>query len=851
MKLRISCLLLLTLLGLSPLFAQNKVGKEYFLPQDVEYDENIPTPSEVLGYEVGEWHVSHDQLQYYMRTLAAASDRIQLEEIGRTYENRPLLNLIFTTPENHKNLESIRLKHLENTNPDVSKKLKNEEVPMVLYMGYSIHGNESSGANASLLVAYHLAAAKGEQIEKMLANTVILFDPCYNPDGLHRFSSWVNSHKGINVVNADPQSREHNEAWPRGRTNHYWFDLNRDWLLLQHPESRARIAQFHKWKPNWLTDHHEMGSNASFFFMPGVPSRNNPRTPEKVFELTGKVAEYHGKALDKIGSLYYTKEGFDDFYIGKGSTYPDVNGAVGILFEQASSRGHSQETIHGRLDFPFTIRNQFTTSLSTLQGTFDLRDELVGFQRDFFSSALKEANNDPVKALVFSAEEDRSRTYNFAKILEQHDIDIYHLGDDFTSNGNTYSKENGYIVPLNQRQYRLIKAIFEKRTSFTDSLFYDVSAWTMPLAFNVVYDELDQRQMKTSLLGEAFSPNDVPKGELIGGKSDYAYVFQWHEYYSPRALNRLHNVDLRVKASTKRFSDRAGQEYDYGSILIPVEGQELSSGEIYRLMQSIAKEDRLKVHAMETGMTEGLSLGSNSFRPLRKPRVALLVDGGVSSYEAGEVWHLLDQRYYMDVSLIQADRFSQIDMDEYNTLVMVNGNYGRLDANKLKEWIRNGGVVLAYKSAINWLGNQQMGNLEFVYPPRDTTELELEYVDRQNKRGAQVIGGAIFQVKMDLSHPLAYGYKRPYMSVFRNSSLFLKKSNTPYKHPIVYTDNPLQSGYISDRNLETLSGSAAASVSRMGGGRIIALTDNPNFRAYWHGGSKLFMNGIFFGNLIN
>lgn len=851
MKLRISCLLLMTLLGLSSLFAQNKVGKEYFLPQDITYDEGIPSPSEVLGYEVGEWHVSHDQLQFYMKTLAAASDRIKLEEIGRTYENRPLLNLIFTSPENHKDLESIRLKHLANTDPTKSKNLKSEEVPMVLYMGYSIHGNEASGSNASMMVAYYLAAAQGEQIENMMENSVIILDPSYNPDGLHRFSTWVNSHKGINVVNADPQSREHNEAWPRGRTNHYWFDLNRDWLLLQHPESRARVAQFHKWKPNWLTDHHEMGSNASFFFMPGVPSRNNPRTPEKVFDLTGKVAEYHGKALDKIGSLYYTKEGFDDFYYGKGSTYPDVNGSIGILFEQASSRGHSQETIHGRLDFPFTIRNHFTTSLSTLQGTYELRNELLSFQRDFFSSALKEAAKDPVKALVFAAEEDRSRTHNFVKILEQHDIDIYHLASDLETNGHSYTKESGFIIPLNQRQYRLIKAIFEQRTTFTDSLFYDVSAWTMPLAFNLLYDELDQKQMKSSLLGDPFNPEEKPKGELLGGKSAYAYVFQWHEYYSPRALNRLHTAGLRIKVATKKFSNRAGQEFDYGSILVPVEGQDLSSDEIHQLIQTIADEDRLTVYAMGTGMTEGISLGSNSFRPLRKPKIALLVDGGVSSYEAGEVWHLLDQRYHMDVSLIQADRFSQIDMDKYNTLIMVNGNYGRLDAAKLKQWISGGGVVLAYKSAINWLGNQQMGNLEFIRTARDTTETDLEYVDMQNKRGAQVIGGAIFQVKMDITHPLAYGYTRPYMSVFRNSSLFLKKTNTPYRHPIVYTENPLQSGYISERNLESLSGSAAVSVSRMGGGRIIALTDNPNFRAYWHGGSKMFMNGIFFGSIIN
>lgn len=828
-----------------------QVKADYFLPADISYNENIPTPSSVLGYEVGEWHVSHDQLQFYMRTLAAASDRIKLEEIGRTYENRPLLNLIFTSPDNHKNLEEIRERHLQDANPNQSNRIAASEAPLVLYTGYSIHGNEPSGANAGLLVAYYLAAAEGAEIEKILKNTVILFDPSYNPDGLHRFSSWVNSHKGINVVNADPNSREHNEAWPRGRTNHYWFDLNRDWLLLQHPESRARIAQFHKWKPNWLTDHHEMGTNSSFFFMPGMPSRNNPMTPEKVYDLTGKVAEYYAKGLDKIGSLYYTKEGYDDYYYGKGSTYPDVNGAVGILFEQASSRGHAQESNHGVLTFPFTIRNQFTAALATLKGTTELREELIDHQRTFFSSAMKLAAKDPVKALIFQAPEDQNRTWNFAKLIAQHDINLYQLKKDLNFGGKKYEAEKAFVIPLKQKQYRLIKAMFERRTSFQDSLFYDVSTWTLPLAFNMVHDELPASSFKEDLLGNNYDWENKPKGKVVGNQTNYAYVFQWHEYYSPRALNRILEMDLRTKVATSRFADRKGNNFDYGSIIVPVEGQNKSSAEIYSLMQKIAQEDGLTVFSMETGMTEGVSLGSNSFRPIKKQKVALLVDGGVSSYEAGEVWHILDQRFHMDVSMLQVDRFSRIDLDKYTTLVMVNGNYGNLDAAKLKEWTTRGGVVVAYKSAIRWLASHNIGNIEFVKTSKDTTEKNYLYKDRQNIQGAQVIGGAIFEVNLDITHPIAYGYTRPELSVFRNSTLFMKKTKTPYRHPMVYTKEPLQSGYISDKNLTKLSETAAISVSRMGRGRVIAFTDNPNFRAYWHGGSKLFLNGIFFGNIIN
>ena len=301
-------LLLFTLSLLTiTLFAQKKT-LNYYLPDSVAYDKNIPTPEDFFGFQVGEQHLSHDQIVAYMYELDRRSDRLSLQIIGRTYEFRPLLLLTITSPDNHKNLEDIRVKHLQLTDPSVSGNLDVQKMPIIVYQGHSIHGNEASGANAGVLAAYHWAAAQGERVENTLKNTVILFDPAFNPDGLQRFSQWVNMHRSKNLV-SDPASREFSEIWPYGRTNHYWFDLNRDWLVSQLPESKARIKAFHMWKPNILTDHHEMGSNSTFFFQPGVPSRVNPYTPLKNQELTGKIGNFHAKALNNIGSQYFTKQG--------------------------------------------------------------------------------------------------------------------------------------------------------------------------------------------------------------------------------------------------------------------------------------------------------------------------------------------------------------------------------------------------------------------------------------------------------------------------------------------------------------------------------------------------------------
>ncbi len=811
-----------------------QVDLSYYLPKDVTYSKNIPTPKSVIGHEVGEWHVTHDKLAEYMKALAKASDRISIESRGTTFEGRPLLLLTITSPKNHQNLENIRKRHIsatENASLDVSND------PIVVYQGFSIHGNEPSGANAGLAAAYYLAAAQGSKIDDLLNNTVILFDPSFNPDGLQRFAYWANTNKAINV-NPDPNDREYREVWPGGRTNHYWFDMNRDWLPVQLPESRARIASFHKWMPNILTDHHEMGSNSSFFFQPGIPSRTNPLTPQLNQDLTKEIATYHAKALDKIGSTYYSEESFDDFYYGKGSTFPDVNGSIGILFEQASSRGHAQETVNGVLRFPFTVRNQFTAALSTLEAARKMRVKIKKYQQGFFKNAKKEAAK--TKGIVFGDEKDAARAYHLAEILKRHNIKFNEVKSDFTSKGKTYKKGNSFVIPMNQKNSRLVKAMFQKTTKFTDSLFYDISAWTFPLAFNLDYEE----GIATNRIGNEVTNLTMPAG-TISYKSDYGYLMPWNDYYTPKALNTILKKGIRAKVAMKKF-DNGGKDFDYGTIFIPVQDQKLNAADLYAFLQKVALKSSVHFFGTRTGLNKGMDLGSNNFSNVSDKKVAIMVGDGISSSDAGEIWHLFDTRYDMKLTKLDTKYASRVNLSKYSTIILPSGRLDKAMSTNLKTWVRNGGVLIGYKSAVRWLSSNKFINLEYKSAKKPTNPVSFE--NRGLRSGAQVIGGAIFNTKLDLSHPISFGYKNDELPMFRNTTIFIKPNKTNYNNPIQYTKNPLLAGYISKQNLTELAGTVPFQVQRSGRGRVIVFTDNTNFRAFWYGTNKLLMNAIFFGD---
>ncbi len=815
----------------------SQVSLDYYLDAEHPYNKEIPQPKSLLGYEVGSWHVSHDQLVHYMTQLAASSDRIQIENRGSTYEGRPILLLTITSPKNHQRIDEIKKAHLALTEAS-AEEIKLEEQPLVVYQGFSIHGNEPSGANAGLLLAYHLAASEAPETLKMLEELVILFDPSFNPDGLQRFSYWANTNKN-QTLTSDPNDREYNEVWPGGRTNHYWFDLNRDWLPAQLPESQVRIKTFTEWLPNILTDHHEMGTNSSFFFQPGIPSRVNPLTPEMNQKLTQKIGSFHAEAFDQLGSLYYSEEDYDDFFYGKGSTYPDINGGIGILFEQASSRGHIQESDNGLLTFPFTIRNQLTAGFSTLKAATSLRVEVLNYFKDFYKNNRAEASKNKQKVLVFGNEKDPATTFHFAEMLQRHQIQIHQLQKDINSGGNKYSTSNSMVIPLNQKKYKLIQAMFTKQSEFKDSLFYDISAWTLPYAFNLNHSY----ETDVNLIGDKILEVLPPKG-TVTSKARFAYLFEPHGYYVPKLLNHLQQNNVRVKVGLTPFKVN-GKSFDYGTFMIPVKNQEHSEAELYRIVQEGAVSAHITVHGSDTGYTEGIDLGSRDFTTVKKPEIALIVGEGVRSYDAGEIWHVLDTRHAISISKIDVKDLSSVDMSRYTHLIMPSFSGSGLNSHiaKLKEFVQEGGTLIGYRTTVKWLQKNEFIKLDFL--ESSLTAKNINFENKGNFEGAQLTSGAIFNTTIDRSHPINFGFQNTSLPVFRNTNLYIKPHQQSFNNPIQYTSNPLLSGYISEENLALIKNSVPFQVQRLGSGRVIVLTDNSNFRAFWYGTNRILTNALY------
>ncbi len=844
-----------------------------YLPAGTTYDDAMPTPKSVLGYEVGEWHVRPEQIQRYAETVAAASDRVTLEVTGATHEQRPVMLLTITHPDNHARLEDIRKAHLAIGDPSMPMPSGEDldALPAVAWLVYSVHGDEASGANAGLPVLYYLAAAQGEEIEALLRETVILIDPQVNPDGGARFATWANMHKG-SVLVGDPNHREHVQGWPSGRTNHYWYDLNRDWLLLQHPESRARIATFQRWRPHVLGDYHEMGRASTYFFQPGVAERINPRIPARNQQITHALANFHAAALDAQRRLYYTGETFDDFYPGKGSTYPDLNGAVGVLFEQASARGHLHETPNGPLAFPTAIHNQVLTSLSLLEGVHDQRRELVDYRRWFVSSGLDAARQDGTAAYVFAEPNDPVRVYHLLDLLRRHGLEVHRLQRAVTlGDGRHFEPGEAFIVPVEQVGYRLVKSLFEVQTTFEDDVFYDISTWTLPLAFGVDFGAVPRPAFAAGLLGAAVGAPRFPEPPPVSAAPAVAYAFDWHGYYAPRALHTLLQAGYRARVTTRSFTaatQNGSQRFDFGAIVLPVGLQNGRADALEQLLGELASRDGIEVHALTSGLTpEGVDLGSPSLRPLQLPRVLLVVGPGVSQYAAGELWHLLDHRFSIPVSLVERDRMSGIDLDSYTHILMVDGRYATVSRpirEALKRWLRGGGTLVAMQDAARWvdavlLNPDPPEPAPFTVPrermegeePKDRAvpngNLRPRYVDYERDRAAQLISGTILEAHLDLTHPLAFGFSREKLPVFRTDAELLPPSENPYENVGIYAATPRLSGYISAENLERLSGQTAIRARREGRGTVIQLADNPSFRGFWYGTQKLVLNSLFFG----
>lgn len=813
----------------------------------------VPAPEQVLGFQVGEWHARHDQIQRYFEVLAAQSPRAQLEVIGTTHELRPLLQLVVSSPDNLARLDEIRQQHLAQVR---GSRAINENSPVVIWLGYGVHGNEPSAANAALVLAHYLTASNNPEIQQWLQQAVILIQPSLNPDGHDRFALWANMHRGKTPV-ADPQHREHIEPWPNGRPNHYWFDLNRDWLLLQHPESQARIAQFHKWQPNIVGDFHEMGTNSSYFFQPGIPSRNYPLTPERNFELTRILAGFHAQAFDQRGQLYYTEESFDDFYVGKGSTYPDVTGSVGILFEQASSRGHVQESINGLLTFADTIKNQFDASLSTIRGSVANRQALLSYQQEFFQSTAQQARAERVKGYMLTESQDRSRLEALLQLLAQHQIAVYPLTQDWQYEQTQFRAGQSYYVPLQQTQYRLLKAAFSTDKTFNDNTFYDVSAWTLPYAYNIAFTAVNREPGRAAAEQPwQWQPRARQSSPQAGG---YAYVLNWQDQLAPVALHAMLTEGLVVRAALGDFTGSTPQGnrgFKAGAMVIPA-GLQQHADWFFRL-QRVQERFNLPIYTLTTGLTSrGSDLGSNNFAPVQLPQVLLLAGPGINSTEAGEVWYNLERLAGISPTMVEPERLSRINLNRYTHIILPDGDYRswqETEINRLRQWAQQGGVLWGHKRGAAWLVESKLlqagvwsgSEMSKLIPQQDLT-----YADKEALAGKQRIAGAIFNAELDLSHPLTFGINRKDLPVFKNSNMLLQPSAAPFVNVAWYSSEPHLAGYTAAEYIPRIAQGAALVAHNLGRGRVIGMTDNPVFRGYFQGSSRLLINAIYLGQNFN
>ena len=837
---------LVFLLFFSVIVSSSSQAQDYFFKDKAPFNKVIPTPEEFLGYPIGEQHTRHDLIVAYFYKLAEVSDRATIEVYGKTHEQRKLVMLTVSSPKNLSNLESIKNQHLAFVDPNKNPKNYND-VPVFIQLGYNVHGNEPSSSEAALLTAYTLVASTNSEVINYLNKSIIFIDPTINPDGRDRHTQWANQFKAKALV-SDNIDAEHNEAWPRGRTNHYWFDLNRDWLLGVHPESQGKLKWMHSWYPNVVTDFHEMGTNSNHFFEPMKPIGSlDPIMPKENYEdLNDLFAPYFSSALDKIGSFYYTKESFDGTYPGYGSSYPDLQGGLALLFEQASSRGHVQDTDYGKMTFAFTIRNQYTSGFATIKAAVENKAFLRKYQQTFFKTAILQKAKTGFAGYEFGDDYDMNRNKAFIEQLLSHKIKVYKKGKKF-------------VVPLKQAQHRMVQTMFETYSKYRDSVYYDASAWSVANFYN-----MKSKGLKSVKLGaEIKSVNGIVNNTKIK-KASYAYILDWNDYYTPAALYYMQSKGLTVASAFKPFTistNNGNKSFNYGSLLIPISKQKKSSAEVYKIVSAAQTKYDIPVFGTNSGYSiKGIDLGSNNFRALIKPKVAMLVGEGVNSLEAGEVWHLLDTRIDMPITKVRMNNFRRANLDKYNTLVMVSGNYSQLDSIqrlKLKNWVSKGNTIVTIAGGSKWLIDKKIvkESLTKKSKVKDKKKEEIKrlpFVDARENKGRERVGGIILEVDLDLTHPLGFGYRSEKLPVYKNNMIFLSPSKNAYATVAKYTNNPHIDGFITQKNLDTfIKPSASLLVSKIGKGRAVLFADNPNFRGAWYGTNKLFLNALFLGNKFN
>jgi hypothetical protein len=840
------------------------------------YDATIPAPADFLGYELGEAFTVYADVLDYLAALDEASDRITMHGYGETYEGRPLHYLVITTAANHAQIETLQQNNQRLADPtslpaDERDRLIAEQ-PVFTSISYNIHGNEASSTEAAMQVAYRLAAATDDATAELLDDTVIIMYPTVNPDGRDRYVYWYKSAKR-NLVATNPDDLAHDAPWPNGRTNHYLFDLNRDWVWNVHPETEGLVEAYQEWLPQVHVDYHEQSYNDNYFTVPGTTPRNL-LLPDNHVAWEDTFGTANTRAFDRNQITYATRESFDFFYPSYGSSYPSTMGAIGMLTEQGGiGAGRAVETEDGyTLLFRQRIFDHYTTSLETIQAAARNRTQLL----NYFVNARSPANSkSPNRAYLLPEDDGHGYLYDVLATLRRHHVEVERATEAFeadaaldyrTGDRTTRRFDAGtYVVRTSQPRHVFINSIMQRRMAIEDSVMYDMSTWSAPLAYNLeAYSTTEMPAVQTEPV------NDAPThtAGVLNPNAQYAYAIDWNQRHAPKALAQLWAAGYRVRAVTDTFGAR-GRTFPRGTLVVLLGRNREKQSDVRADMQRIAEETQVQIVGLNSGNTPtGIDLASDDSRPIQQPKTALLVDEPFSTYTTGQIWYLFDEETELPIARIRTSslgqssssaygRYGVADLNDYDVLVLPGSGWGGNLSNafdsssieQLREWVRSGGTLVATESSAGFFTDGESGltSAETVSAPDDsvTAPPYTRYAAREDSSGLARIPGAAFSGMLDPTHPLAFGIgEQVYSMKLSTDALEPHADLQVVGHYPADPGEVLVSGYASQENVQRLAGKVFAGVMPMGQGNVVFLVDNPHYRMFWRGPSRMMQNAV-------
>ena len=815
--------------------------------------EALQSPAAFLGYELGEQFTPHHRVVDYVRHVAEHAPRVTHRQYGASVEGRPLLLATVTTPDNQNRIETLRRDNLKRVG--LVEGEPQAEPTAVVWLSYGVHGNESASTEAALRTLYALGNPQNPRTGGWLENTVVLLDPCLNPDGRARYVQWYRRMTG-DQPNVHPAAREHHEPWPSGRTNHYYFDLNRDWAWGVQLETRARLDAYHRWMPQVHVDFHEMGVNDPYYFAPGAEPYHETLTEwQREFQHT--VGRNHAEYFNENGWLYFTEEVYDLFYPGYGDTWPLFNGAIGMTYEQGGSgrAGRGIITAEGdTLTLTERLRHHHTTGLSTVEVTAANHERVVRKFAGYYASARtnppgeyrtyviqRDAQGDRLAALADHLDRQRIR-YGYATETRTVQGRSYRTGD----TQQTQIHQGDLIVNTAQSKGRLAKVLLEPQTTVADSLTYDITAWGLPYAYG----------LEAYALTERVSPDadtmPIPQPSVSGDtEAPYAYVTSWTSRADAQFAAALLDNDIRFRFATKSFTVD-GRGYDPGALVVTRARNTNRTDRFDATVRRLAETHNQFLHAVSTGLTEqGPDFGSDTFGFVDAPHVAALSGPPTAPSRIGEVWHFFDRQINYPVTLLPADDFEASMLDDVDVLVLPGGRYGDwlIDARAqaLTEWVQQGGRLIAMGTANDALADRAPYALTRKEPSSpDTTDTDAldPYGTETRRRLAGATPGSIHRVRLDNSHPLGFGIEPPYFTLKRNDDAFAYHDEGQTVGALT-TPAPV-SGFMGHEAQQKIDDTLLFGTQSLGEGQVTYFVDNPLFRGFWYNGQVLFANAVFF-----